>query len=755
MLDLKKDLNDTQFNAASHTEGALLVLAGAGSGKTRVITYRVANLVENHNVRPHRILAVTFTNKAAKEMQERIGQLLDHQGAKCWVSTFHSTCAKFLRLHGQLIGVDKRFTIYDDSDQKAMVVRCMKELNWDDKKSPPRAIQNAINKAKQELVSPETYPTTDVYREQVQTLYTLYEKRMRNATALDFGDLLYVTVRGMRENPDFLRAIAGQFDYILVDEFQDTNHVQLELVRLLTGPHGNVCVVGDDDQSIYSWRGADVSNILEFEKFFPGVSMVTLDRNYRSTSNILKAAHGVVSKLKDRHPKELWTSSSDGEKVAILETDDEREEARLVVQGIRELRRDGVPLKEQAVFYRINAQSRVFEETLRAMGVPHRVIGGMRFYERAEVKNVLAYLRLIQNPSDLAAFLRVINKPARGIGKTTVDRLNALAAGYGVSPFEAIDRAPETIPPAGVKKLNGFRDMVSAWQAEIKLGPVHLVGRVLEDTGYIRGLDAENTAEADSKKENLKELVGSIEDFEEEAEEPTLLSFLELVTLQTDVDQANFDDDQVTLMTVHAAKGLEFDVVHLTGLEEGLFPYRQGNDRFGSAPEEEIEEERRLCYVAITRARKRLFCTHVRIRRIFGQPRTEPPSRFLMDLPSDLVMDLTPDRPSIDSLGSRLGQAHGGYENRFTNPSLTRPSKSPTYSTDLPKRPPSSSETWVDETYSQSEEGIEIRVGQQMRHSKYGVGVIVEVQPGARPKVVIKFPAWGQKTIMLNFLEAV
>ncbi len=749
MLDLKNDLNQNQLKAVQHIEGPLLVIAGAGSGKTRVITYRVANLVESHQVQPWRILAVTFTNKAAKEMRSRISGLLGYQGIDCWVSTFHSTCAKFLRYHGELVGVDTKFTIYDDGDQKAMVARCLKELKFEEKVYPPKAIQNEINRAKQELISADDYPTSDFYRERVQAVYSLYEKRMRDASALDFGDLLYVTVRGMRENSAFHQAIAGRFDYILVDEFQDTNRVQLELVRQLANPHGNVCVVGDDDQSIYSWRGADVTNILDFEAFFPGAEVVTLERNYRSTANILKAAHGVVSKLAGRREKELWTSSDKGEQIAVIEAPDEREEARLVVRAVRELREDGHALKDQAVFYRINAQSRVFEETLRAMGIAYQVIGGMRFYERAEVKDILAYLRLIQNPGDLAAFLRVVNKPARGIGKTTVDRVTAIAAGHGISAYEAIGRASDAVGKAGVKRLMGFGDLIKNWQAEIELGPSHLVNRVLDDTGYLRGLEAENSAEADARIENLKELVGSIEDFEAEAEVPSLSAFLELVTLQADVDDADFDDDKVTLMTVHSAKGLEFDVVHVTGLEEGLFPYRQGGDRFMTASEDEIEEERRLCYVAMTRARKRLFCTYARVRRIFGQQRMEPPSRFLGDVPTDILVDLTVDRPSVGVVN-----ASGGAGKR----SLNRRSQGRRPSSGGSKGSPkgggrSPTETWVDKSYDQTCDKNGLAPGQKVRHSRYGVGQVVEVRSGSRPKVVVRFPAWGQKTIMADFLE--
>ena len=407
-------------------------------------------------------MAVTFTNKAAREMKERVSVLLGH-GARCWVSTFHASCAKLLRTYGEAAGVNPQFTIYDDGDQKAMVSRALKELSLSEKQFPPRAVQNEINRAKRELVGPEDYPGSDFYRERIRLVYELYEKRMRDASALDFGDLLYRTVKAMQDNRDLAKQISGLFDYVMVDEFQDTNRVQLELVRLLT-PHRNICVVGDDDQSIYSWRGADVTNILDFEKLFPGASVVTLDRNYRSTGKILKAAHGVVSRLQGRRPKELWTDNEDGDQITVIHATDEREEARIVADKVRELDREGVSLSEQAIFYRTNAQSRVFEEVMRSLNIPHRVLGGMRFYERAEVKDVIAYLRLVQNTADHTAFIRVVNTPIRGIGKTTVDKLVALAAGKGLSAYDAIPHAAEAgVNAGGVKKLTAFRDMVESW----------------------------------------------------------------------------------------------------------------------------------------------------------------------------------------------------------------------------------------------------------------------------------------------------
>jgi DNA helicase-2/ATP-dependent DNA helicase PcrA len=730
MLDLERDLNDRQLEAVRHAEGPLLVIAGAGSGKTRVITYRVANLVLSHGVRPKRILAVTFTNKAAGEMRERVEQLLGRD-AESWVMTFHSSCARLLRRYGEEAGIDPRFTIYDDQDQKAMVARVLKELDLDDRKYPPRSMQSEINRSKRELMGPADYPRSDFYRENVAKIYELYDRRMADASALDFGDLLYRTVRAMRKNERLRDEIAGLFDHVLVDEFQDTNHVQLELVRQLAAPHRNICVVGDDDQSIYSWRGADLSNILGFEQHFPGARLVTLDRNYRSDGNILKAAHGVVSKLDGRRPKELWTSNEDGQRVAFVEASDEREEARLVARAVRDLRADGLRLSEQAVFYRINAQSRVFEEVFRSLDIPHRVVGGMRFYERAEVKDVIAYLRIVQNPDDLAAFLRVVNTPSRGIGKTTVDRLVAIAAGAGSSAWDAIaEAAAGGVGKAPAAKLAGFRQMVEAWRGEIAEGPSHLAQRVLDDTGYVARLEQEDTAEADARIENIRELSGSIDDFEAEAEEPTLDRFLELVALQTDVDAADFDGDEVTLMTVHSAKGLEFEAVFVTGLEDGLFPYRAADEGLFSTATEELSEERRLCYVAMTRARKRLLLTRAVTRRLFGSARFDPPSRFLADVPDEILEDLTPARPVVSLVERGAGSGR-------------RPG---------PERP-RADEVWVDRSFDQTVESFGFEPGQTVRHARFGVGTVIALHAGARPKVEVRFPAFGTKTIIADYLE--
>lgn len=768
MVDLKNELNEQQFVAAAHKDGPLLVIAGAGSGKTRVITYRIANLIQNHGVAPWRIMAVTFTNKAAKEMAERIEKLLG-KGANCWMSTFHSSCARFLRKYGERAKVHPQFTIYDDGDQKAMVTRALKELNLTTKQFPPRNVQSEINKAKRELISPADYPETDFYRRNIRQIYELYEKRMRGARALDFGDLMYRTVRAMQDDKELAKEISGQFDYVMVDEFQDTNRVQLELVRLLT-PHKNICVVGDDDQSIYSWRGADVTNILDFEKLFPGASVVTLDRNYRSSDNILKAAHAVVCQLPGRRPKELWTSAPAGDQIGLMVAPDEREEGRMVAREVKSLMDKGVSLNEQVVFYRTNAQSRVFEEVMRSMNIPHRIVGGMRFYERAEVKDFIAYLRLIQNSADHTAFTRIVNSPTRGIGKTTVEKLVALAAGHGLSAFDAIDVAQSEIGGAPAKKLLKFKKMVLQWMQEVEEGPLHLIDRVVKDTGYVVELERENNAEADARIENINELIGSVEDFEKDAETPNLSNFLEIVALQTDVDTANFNEEQLTLMTVHAAKGLEFDAVFVTGLEEGLFPLIRQTE-MGLEDTDELDEERRLGYVAMTRARKKLILTRAASRRLFGNSRSNPPSRFINNVPVTLIQHLSGGAPPV-----RLIRAPNAKNTRMINtggrspmsqtgnraPAVRHLAQSPygsygTKASQVEKAAASSQNTneeWIDTSFDQSPPVLgNVFPGQAVSHPRFGKGKVLGIHPGAKPKADIQFPGFGRKTILLKYLE--
>ncbi|MBW2191088.1 MAG: UvrD-helicase domain-containing protein, partial [Deltaproteobacteria bacterium] len=618
-----------------------MVFAGAGSGKTRVITFRIAHLIASHDVAPWRILAVTFTNKAAGEMRERLLGLLGEQGAAVQVGTFHATCARLLRRHGESVGLTKDFTIYDDQDQLALVKRVLRDLGLDDKRYQPKAMAARINRAKQEVQGPADIETPDPWSEVVRRVYTTYEERIQQANALDFGDLIYRTVRALESDEAFREAVIGRFTHVLVDEFQDTNHAQFRLVELLSEGHRNLCVVGDDDQSIYRWRGADRRNILDFRTFFPDATLVKLEQNYRSTKRILHAANAVVARNTDREPKELWTDNEEGEAILVVRTMDERDEARLVLRGVRELLSQGQSLSDVAVFYRTHAQSRVIEESLRSANIAYRIVGGMRFYDRAEVKDLLAYLRVMINPADDMSLLRIINTPSRGIGKTTITRLLDSAAEQGRTLSDLLDDelTLAQFGNAARKRLGAFAGLMSGLRDVAASGaPLGEVGaELVNQSGYAEMLKHDDTPEADARFQNIQELVASMDEFEREHSEATLADFLENVTLHTSADEAatggplartalsgerttgeRSTADRVTLMTVHAAKGLEFPVVMVTGLEEQVFPFR-GIDPWEDP--DELEEERRLAYVAFTRAKKRLVLSFAAIRRIFGQQR--------------------------------------------------------------------------------------------------------------------------------------
>ena len=636
MLDLGT-LNSRQREAVLHQGGPLVVFAGAGSGKTRVITFRVANLIREHGVAPWRILAVTFTNKAAGEMRERLLGLLGEEGGSVRVGTFHATCARLLRRHGELVGLSKDFTIYDDQDQQALIKRVLRDLGLDEKRYQPKAMAGRINRAKQEVQGPEDIETADAWSEVVRRVYTAYEERLRQANALDFGDLIYRTVRAIESSERFHDEVVGRFSHVLVDEFQDTNHAQFRLVRLLSEGHRNLCVVGDDDQSIYRWRGADRRNILDFRASFPDATLVKLEQNYRSTQRILRAANAVIARNVDREPKELWTDNPEGDAVLVVRTMDERDEARLVLRGVRELLTQGHRLCDLAIFYRTHAQSRVIEEALRAANVGYRIVGGMRFYDRAEVKDVLAYLRVLSNPADDMSLLRIINTPSRGIGKTTITHLLDMAAEQGRGLSEMLED-PDVLAqfgPAARKRLGGFQRLMAGLRDFAGSGPPlgEIGAEVVNASGYADRLRDDDSPEADARFQNLQELVASMDEVQREQPEATLADFLENVTLQTSADE-EVGGDRVTLMTVHAAKGLEFPIVMVTGLEEQVFPFK-GVDPWEDP--DELEEERRLAYVAFTRAEQRLILSFAAVRRIFGQQRVGIPSRFLTELPGEDV----------------------------------------------------------------------------------------------------------------------
>jgi DNA helicase-2/ATP-dependent DNA helicase PcrA len=768
MLDLSR-LNPPQREAVLHDSGPLVVFAGAGSGKTRVITYRIAHLVSERGVAPEQILAVTFTNKAAGEMRERIRALLP--GVFCpWIGTFHAICARLLRRHAEAVGINPQFVIYDDTDQKAMLTRVVRDLDLDERRFAPRELARQIEAAKRDMLGPEDVSTRSYEQDIVQRVYASYEERMQQCGALDFNDLIYRTALALRKH-DGLRAMLQRFwKHVLVDEFQDTNLSQLELVRVLSADHQNLCVVGDDDQSIYKWRGADRRNILDFKTSFPAAEVVKLEQNYRSSAHILSAAMAVIAKNGEREPKNLWTENPEGEKVRLIVCADERDEARAISEAVRKLR-DHYGLSQMVIFYRTHAQSRVLEEEIRACNLPYRIVGGQRFYERAEVKDVLAYLRVLVNPDDDVSLLRIINTPTRGIGKTTVDKLLDMASQRGASVWSTVDVAvtESALPKAAHSKLSAFRDLIVdvKRRATAGLGPAELAEYILEQTGYLQALRTEDTAEADGRIENVEELVASVREFESEAEVPTLAQYLELVTLQSNADEVNADE-KLTLMTVHAAKGLEFPVVWVAGLEERVFPL----SRQDALSHDDLEEERRLAYVAFTRAEQRLYLSYACARRLHGDLMVGIPSRFVDEIPAEHIQHVSRvgngygaarSAGSGGSYGYGGGFGYGSSGRASGYPSTARSSYPPSNRAASSQRfmgakapPPKAAARAPGESYvdrSDADEGGSVFIGMRVRHAKYGEGQVKSVEGGHPPRVTVQFTGWGVKQIVASFLE--
>jgi DNA helicase-2/ATP-dependent DNA helicase PcrA len=637
-IDLLQDLNPAQQEAVTYESGPLLVLAGAGSGKTRVLTYRIAYLIGVKGVKPWNVLAVTFTNKAAGEMKERVGKLLGRTGTEVWVSTFHSWCARVLRREADALGYTRNFSIYDDGDQKSVIKRCMEELNIPTKNLSPDAAGNRISAAKDKLIGWEDFSkqTQDFFEENVARIYRLYQARLREANALDFDDLIMKTVELFQNQPHVLKSYQDRFQYILVDEYQDTNHAQYVLVNQVASGSRNLCVVGDEDQSIYGWRGADINNILDFEKDFPDAKVIKLEQNYRSTQVILDAAGAVVKNNFQRKGKTLYTHIPGGEKVGLMILENEYHEADAVVGGIRHLiRGDDYSLSDFVILYRTNAQSRVLEQRLRDSGIPYVIVGGLRFYERKEVKDILAYLRILVNPRDNLSLKRIINVAGRGIGAKTIAKIESFSSGQSLSLLEAlrqIDRV-EAVPIRLRKTIAELVNMLDGFAALKEQLPIdRLTETVAEKSGYLDELRRQKTIEAENRMENVSELVNATAEFAERVEHPSLEAFLEEVSLITDIDTWDSSRDAVTLMTLHAVKGLEFRVVFITGLEEGLFPL----SRCLEDPDE-LEEERRLFYVGMTRARERLFLSYAYRRKRFADM-TNLKSRFVDEIPQDLLI---------------------------------------------------------------------------------------------------------------------
>ncbi|HSC50789.1 MAG TPA: UvrD-helicase domain-containing protein [Gaiellaceae bacterium] len=649
------DLNPAQREAVLATEGPLLVVAGAGSGKTRVLTYRVAHLLNACGVQPNEILAITFTNKAAGEMRERLEGLLGPVARAIWILTFHAACGRILRREAPRLGYRSNFTIYDSADQVRLTKACLEELERDPKRFVPRGIHAQISAAKNQLVAPAEYAerVASFYDQTVAEVYDLYQRRLFASNAVDFDDLLMLTVQVLERFPEARERWQKAFRYILVDEYQDTNHAQYRLLQLLAEQHRNVCAVGDPDQSIYAFRGADIRNILEFERDFGETRTIALEQNYRSTNTILQAANHVIEHNRERKPKNLWSELGEGEPARVLEVEDEHAEARFVAAEIAALVEEGFNGSEIAVFYRTNAQSRVLEDVLVRQGVGYQVIGGPRFYERAEVKDVVAYLQAIDNPYDAVSLQRIANKPRRGIGDASLARLQTHADAHGISLWEALDQAEEAgisaAPLRAVQQFHGLLQSLMAGALDMEVPEV--IERVLERSGYLEALRAERTIEAQGRVENLQELVGVAQEYQHTAEEPSLSGFLQEISLYSDQDAIRGEQSLVTLMTLHNAKGLEFRAVFMIGMEEGIFPHAR------SIEEQGLEEERRLAYVGMTRAKERLVLTHASARSLWGSRSYNLPSRFLDELPETHVERSRLQPASWSGYGSPTGVA--------------------------------------------------------------------------------------------------
>jgi DNA helicase-2/ATP-dependent DNA helicase PcrA len=763
------ELNEPQALAAGHVDGPLLIFAGAGSGKTRVIVFRIANLVAYHRVPPYRILAVTFTNKAAGEMRRRLEGLIGEGVARdLWVGTFHAVCARLLRQLHHAAGLERNFVIYDDADQRAVMARVIKELKLDDKRYPPRQLLSRIHREKQEGRGPSEFVKENYFDDVAGQCFEAYQRHLTNANAVDFDDLLLAVMRIAEDQESPAGAeLRRRFRYILVDEFQDVNRVQYRLVRALAANTQNLCVVGDDDQSIYRWRGADVRIVRGFRHDFPGATVIKLEQNYRSTGHIVKAALSVIRSAKEREPKELWTSNKDGEVITVVSAENEHDEAAWVAERIRETMTRGVSAGDIAVFYRVHAQSRVLEEVLRAERIPYQIIGGTKFFERAEVKDLLSYLRVLDNPRSDVDLVRIINVPSRKIGETTIDKLVEEADTRRCSLYEAIVPLIQgpNVGGAAKKSLLAFKNLLDALRVFAGTSPPSgLAEEVLERTGYMRMLQADETAESDARQLNLRELIQSIVDYEAEtsaAGEPgTLAGYLERVTLTSDVDALK-DAPKVAMMTVHAAKGLEFHTVFLTGMEEELFPFRGLDPKRG----EDVEEERRLAYVAVTRARERLFITHAARRAIFGTTRYGLPSRFITDLPRG---SLRPVATASNQMMARRDTGYGGASSSYGGSSFGGPRAwehpqeqrasamafrpSATATPAPPARPPG--ERYVEPDLDGAPVGSGgLQAGARVRHERFGAGVVVSVDSGPDPSVTVKFSGFGRKVIKARFLQ--
>ena len=740
-MDLMQGLNEPQQRAVACLQGPLLIVAGAGSGKTRVLTFRIANLLE-HGVPPYRILAITFTNKAAREMRERVDALIGDAAQDVWLSTFHSFCARFLRMELEHYGrYAKNFVIYDAADSKGLIRECLKELNIDEKHTAPGAVQAHISDAKNRLldVAAFTAQATDFFAEQVAKIYALYQSKLQENNALDFDDLLMLTVELLTKNEELRTKYQKKFHYILVDEYQDTNGAQYAITKLLAAEHRNICVVGDADQSIYGWRGADMRNIMNFEKDYPEATVILLEQNYRSTKNILAAANAVIENNLTRKKKELWTDNPTGDRITIYEGATEKNEASYIVREVERLHTMfHVKYGDIAVLYRTNAQSRNIEEAFYATGVPYAMVGSVRFYDRREIKDIIAYLRVIYNPRDTLSLLRIINVPRRGLGPTSIARMMETAEEYRISLFEVITDAQllSMIPKLSAKvklALEEFAAMVFTFMGQLGTRPIHeIVEDVIETSGYAAALEEEKKEDNRDRLENLREFISVAKNFDDGAAEGEngLADFLAQIALISDVDQTEQSDGTVTLMTFHAAKGLEFPAVFMAGMEEGLFPHSRT-----LLDDTEIEEERRTCYVGITRAERRLYLTYARQRTIYGRTEMSRPSRFLAEIPEELV-----EHKEADFFGGTDLRAPSNiWSERSTR-------------TERKRYMPPPQHMAADGSVIRPDASAAFQAGDAVRHSKWGDGRIVAISgSGEDAELSIAFPGEGIKKFVQKY----
>ncbi|RBW70833.1 DNA helicase PcrA [Bacillus taeanensis] len=715
---LLSGLNPEQRAAVKHTEGPLLLMAGAGSGKTRVLTHRIAYLMMEKEVAPWNILAITFTNKAAREMKDRVANMTGPVAEEIWISTFHSMCVRILRRDIDRIGVNRNFTILDASDQLTVVKQVMKEKNLDTKKFEPRSILGSISGAKNELKTAKDYAASltdgyDPYKEVVRDIYVEYEKRLKKNSALDFDDLIMTTIHLFKEIPEVLEFYQRKFQYVHVDEYQDTNRAQYMLVKMISDRFKNLCVVGDSDQSIYRWRGADIANILSFEKDYPNATTILLEQNYRSTKTILEAANVVIENNANRKPKKLWTENDKGKNIVYYQGDNEHDEAYFISGKIRKVINDGKSYNDVAVLYRTNAQSRVIEEVLMKSNVPYNIVGGTKFYDRKEIKDILAYLRLIANPDDDISLERIINVPKRGVGGTSVDKIREFAVAQGISMIEAIQEAEQIgLSKRATNAVLDFSNLIINWTSmQEYLSATELVEEVIEKTGYRQMLETENTIEAQSRLENIEEFLSVTTEFERVSEDKSLVAFLTDLALVADIDKLDNENEEkpseaVTLMTLHSAKGLEFPVVFLIGMEEGIFPHNRA-----LFEEEEMEEERRLAYVGITRAEEELYLTNAKMRTIYGRTNANPASRFINEIPQELIENMLQEKS--------MPRANiTGQTTRPTRPAVKRPQFNNT-----------------------GGDKLDWSVGDKAKHGKFGIGTVVSMKgTGDSLELDIAFP---------------